>query len=225
MIIFKLCLSICLASFCGLVALRLPLGYSIVRDRSRCDVCAKPLKWYHEIPIISYLLLRGRCAYCHRRIYPGIFWIEVIGLIIGIEASLQHTVNAYLLILVGLTIALGAMTDYIFLSIWPVTLIPAYLACIIFNFPNWHQLIFIGLFSLFIIGFYFCCRPRFGLGDCEILILISLLTPSQTTLQIVLIACSLALIGFLILYHKHHHRILMPFIPFILIAFILRFLF
>ncbi len=41
--------------------------------RSACPSCGKQLRWYHNIPVISYLLLRGKCAFCHARIsiqYP-----------------------------------------------------------------------------------------------------------------------------------------------------------
>jgi leader peptidase (prepilin peptidase)/N-methyltransferase len=60
-------------SFVGLVAFRLPRGGSIVGPRSACDSCDTQIAAYDNIPVVSWLLLRGRCRTCHARIplrYP-----------------------------------------------------------------------------------------------------------------------------------------------------------
>ena len=57
-----------LGSFYLVLATRLPKKEDILTSRSRCDNCHKTLKWYHLIPIFSYVFLRGKCAYCHKRI-------------------------------------------------------------------------------------------------------------------------------------------------------------
>lgn len=51
-------------SFAGVVISRWPKGQSIVRPGSRCDTCEKPIKAWQNIPIFSWLFLRGRCHYC-----------------------------------------------------------------------------------------------------------------------------------------------------------------
>jgi len=72
-------------SFLNVCISRLPRGESIVRPRSRCPQCGKPIRWHDNIPILSWVLLRGRCRGCKQSIplrYPlveftvGIwFWI------------------------------------------------------------------------------------------------------------------------------------------------------
>lgn len=60
-------------SFLNVVILRLPAGESIVAPGSRCPRCGTPLRWYHNIPLASWLALRGRCAKCREPIswqYP-----------------------------------------------------------------------------------------------------------------------------------------------------------
>jgi leader peptidase (prepilin peptidase)/N-methyltransferase len=61
-------------SFLNVVILRLPAeGESIVYPASRCPACATPIRWYDNIPILSYLFLRGRCRACRGTIslqYP-----------------------------------------------------------------------------------------------------------------------------------------------------------
>jgi leader peptidase (prepilin peptidase) / N-methyltransferase len=60
-------------SFVGLVANRLPRGRSIVGPRSMCDSCGAQIAAYDNVPVVSWLLLRGRCRTCQARIpvrYP-----------------------------------------------------------------------------------------------------------------------------------------------------------
>lgn len=60
-------------SFLNVCILRIPADQSIVHGSSRCTSCLKPLKWFHNIPVVSWTLLRGKCAFCSARIsvqYP-----------------------------------------------------------------------------------------------------------------------------------------------------------
>ena len=60
-------------SFLNVVILRTVSGESIVFPGSKCPKCQNSLKWYHNIPLLSYLFLRGKCAYCKEHIsfqYP-----------------------------------------------------------------------------------------------------------------------------------------------------------
>lgn len=56
-----------------MVILRLPQNESIVYPASHCPKCKEPLKWWHNIPLLSWIVLRGRCYYCKEPIsvqYP-----------------------------------------------------------------------------------------------------------------------------------------------------------
>jgi len=53
-----------IGSFLNVVIYRIPKGESIVFPASKCQSCQTPLKWYHNIPVISWLALRGKCAFC-----------------------------------------------------------------------------------------------------------------------------------------------------------------
>ena len=53
-----------IGSFLNVVIYRIPNNESIVFPASKCQSCQKPLKWYHNIPIFSWLFLRGKCAFC-----------------------------------------------------------------------------------------------------------------------------------------------------------------
>ncbi|HSG29653.1 MAG TPA: prepilin peptidase [Candidatus Krumholzibacterium sp.] len=67
-------------SFLNVVIYRLPLGKSVVSPRSFCPGCGRTIKWYENVPVVSYLLLRGRCHGCGSRIpfrYPV---VELLGM-------------------------------------------------------------------------------------------------------------------------------------------------
>jgi leader peptidase (prepilin peptidase) / N-methyltransferase len=57
-------LGLCVGSFLNVVIARVPAGQSIVRPRSRCPKCGYTLTWYDNIPLVSWLMLRGRCRGC-----------------------------------------------------------------------------------------------------------------------------------------------------------------
>jgi len=64
---------IIVGSFLNVVIYRIPKGESIIFPASKCQSCQTPLKWYHNIPLFSWLLLKGKCSFCNEPIakqYP-----------------------------------------------------------------------------------------------------------------------------------------------------------
>lgn len=62
-------------SFLNVCIYRIPAGRSIVSPGSSCPGCGTPIRWYQNLPVLSFLLLRGRCAACGVKIswrYPAI---------------------------------------------------------------------------------------------------------------------------------------------------------
>lgn len=62
-------------SFFGVLIDRIPRGESILWGRSHCDFCKKPLRWFELIPVVSFIMQRGRCKRCKKRLsasYPAI---------------------------------------------------------------------------------------------------------------------------------------------------------
>jgi len=68
-----------IASFLNVVIWRVPRGESIVRPGSHCPKCGAAIRWYQNIPILSWLALRGRCANCKAPISPRYILIETLG--------------------------------------------------------------------------------------------------------------------------------------------------
>jgi leader peptidase (prepilin peptidase)/N-methyltransferase len=95
--ILALVFGLLIGSFLNVCIHRWPRGRSVVKPRSHCVRCRKTIAWYDNIPVLSYLLLRGRCRYCHRHIslrYPTVelltallwFWF-VLKLGLTLEAA------------------------------------------------------------------------------------------------------------------------------------------
>jgi leader peptidase (prepilin peptidase)/N-methyltransferase len=66
-------------SFLNVVIYRVPLGISVVTPPSHCPACDKPIAAYDNIPIVSYVILRGRARCCGAKMSPRYLVVELIG--------------------------------------------------------------------------------------------------------------------------------------------------
>ena len=54
----------CIGSFLNVCIHRVPRGESLIRPPSRCPQCEKPIRWSDNVPLVSWLVLRGKCRHC-----------------------------------------------------------------------------------------------------------------------------------------------------------------
>jgi leader peptidase (prepilin peptidase) / N-methyltransferase len=87
--LFVILFGLAVGSFLNVCIARLPRHESIVTPRSYCPRCERPIRWYDNIPLVSYLLLRGRCRDCGGRISPLYPAVEIItaGLLVAAWAQ------------------------------------------------------------------------------------------------------------------------------------------
>lgn len=81
-------IGITVGSFLNVCIFRIPNGQSIVRPRSRCPVCGTAIPWYLNVPILSYIMLLGRCAACHVKIplrYPAVEFLTGVLFLMGLR--------------------------------------------------------------------------------------------------------------------------------------------
>jgi leader peptidase (prepilin peptidase)/N-methyltransferase len=76
-------------SFFNVLIVRLPGGESVIRPASRCPSCSTPIRWYDNIPVLSYLVLRGRCRHCSARIS---FRYVLVELVVCLLSALMHQI-------------------------------------------------------------------------------------------------------------------------------------
>jgi leader peptidase (prepilin peptidase)/N-methyltransferase len=125
-----------LGSFLNVVAARVPLRRSIVSPGSSCMSCERAIAWYDNVPLVSWLLLRGRCRHCGVRIpfrYPAVelatgllvagcvlaFGLTLDALVAAVFCSLlvavsatdlEHRIIPNRIVVPGAAVVLGAQT-------------------------------------------------------------------------------------------------------------------
>ena len=86
-----------IGSFINVVIYRLPAGLSLIEPGSHCPACKHPIRWYDNVPVVGWILLRGRCRDCRAEIsarYPTIeAATAALFLVLGVVECLSGGVN------------------------------------------------------------------------------------------------------------------------------------
>jgi leader peptidase (prepilin peptidase) / N-methyltransferase len=179
--IFLTCVGAAVGSFLNVLIFRIPEGQSIVLPSSHCQKCGHAVRVYDNIPIISYLILRGKCRDCHEKISLQYPIVEAITAIMSLLLFLKFGLSLKYLFSFIFTCALIVITfidlrhqiipDVISLPGIPVFFL---LAVLFMNLTVWESLlgILIGGGCLFAIAFlYEIITKREGMGGGDIKLL------------------------------------------------------
>lgn len=171
-------------SFLNVVIGRLPEGLSVVWPGSRCPACRTPIAPHHNIPILSWLALRGRCAACRASISVRYPVVEALTGFLFAACAARFGPSPALLAAMAFSGALVAVT-FIDLDIFeipdeitlPGLAVFAVLRPIVFDVPWWSGLVgaILGAaFLLFVRWLYFAYRgtEAMGLGDVKLIAMI-----------------------------------------------------
>jgi len=230
--IFFAILGAAIGSFLNVLIHRLPEESSIIFPASRCPRCGKAIRFYDNIPVISYILLRGRCRDCGERIafrYPLVeaitaafslllFWkygvtfqwlvsfAFVCALIVITFIDLDHQIIPHILTLTGIPVF--AFLAVLFMGLTPID---AFLG------------IMIGAGSLYFVAVYYEAltgREGMGGGDVNLLAMLGAFLGWKSLLFILLVSSLLgAVIGLaLILFKGKDMKYAVPFGPFLCLA-------
>ncbi|HAR3904533.1 TPA: prepilin peptidase, partial [Staphylococcus aureus] len=159
-------------------------SFDYLHRRSKCDYCNSSLKWYELMPIISFLLLKGRCRNCRKRISLTHFLGETFALIPIVFIKYDFTyVNATLFITTYVFLLIFTMTDITSLML-DCRLIIIY--CIVsLSLSMIYPVAFI-IISMTTHIFYFLFRAYIGYGDVLLISALSLFFPLQFTIYVIL---------------------------------------
>lgn len=227
--LYSLLVGLALGSFMNVCIYRIPLEKSIISPSSSCPNCGKKIRFYDNIPLISYLLLLGRCRRCHHPIswrYPAVEAITgllSLALFIRYGLSLQYL----LFLLFAATLVTISFIDLDHQIIPDVLSIPGIVAGLAAAFipgnVSWFDSI-IGIIggggTLFLVGLIYeklTGKQGMGGGDVKLLAMIGAWM-GWRSLPFVLLVSSLtgAIIGsiFLLAAGKGY-RVKIPFGPFL----------
>lgn len=220
-------------SFLNVVILRLPdPDQSIVFPASHCPKCSSPLHWYENIPVISYLFLRGRCAHCGVSISLQYPLVELIMALLGaaLMARFQLSVTtagyflfcAALVVIIFIDIRHQIIPDIISLP----GIVLGFLFSLISPTLSWQSSL-IGLLAgggvLYAVAFfYFLLRRADGMGggDIKLLAMIGAWLGWQSLLFVIFASSfSGSIVGLIAMqYQKKGGRTRIPFGPFLSLA-------
>lgn len=84
-------LGACVGSFLNVVIYRIPAGLSVNHPkRSFCPLCKAPIPWFRNIPLLSWLQLRGKCADCHAKIPMRYWFVELVTALLFVACWKWH---------------------------------------------------------------------------------------------------------------------------------------
>lgn len=224
-------LGLIVGSFLNCLVYRLPKGESFLKGRSRCPKCKHELVWQDLIPVFSFLILRGRCRYCHQKIslqYPIIEMATgLIFLLIFIQfpvSNLQDFINLGFILSISSFLIVIFAYDFKHYLIPDKVVYPAILITFIYQFfkslrfGTLTPLLSAFLASAFFLMIFLVSQGRWmGLGDVKLAFLIGLFLSWPKILVALFLAFFIgAIIGVgLIIAHKKTLKSEVPFGPFL----------
>jgi len=235
--IFVFILGAVVGSFSNVLIYRLPEKMSIVKPGSHCFNCGTPIKWYDNIPILSWLILGGKCRHCKAKISPQYFLVELFTAIMYVLTYLYFglSVSTFLLCLIETALIVISFIDYKTYEISDSMLI-LMLACAIPMFFLKENLMestyaekLIGAGSVLLIYLIILIisriikKPLLGFGDVKLLIVMALIINYKVMILVIILASILALIVEIVI--KRKKKEIIPFGPYLAAAFIIAMFF
>jgi leader peptidase (prepilin peptidase) / N-methyltransferase len=214
--------ALALGSFLNVVAHRVPARRSLVRPRSACGACGHEIASRDNIPVLSYLLLRGRCRHCSARISPMYPFVEVLTAALAVacvaafgltaEAALAFGFCAVLVTLSAIDLRHRIVPNRIVLPAAALVLV-AHTA--IDPSPAW------ALGALGGAGFLFAAALAYpkglGMGDVKLALLLGAMLGASVSVALFL-GFLLSLVPAVVLFARHGRaarKMAVPLVPFL----------
>jgi leader peptidase (prepilin peptidase)/N-methyltransferase len=188
-----------IGSFLNVCIYRLPRQLSVVHPPSRCGACGRTLRWYHNVPVVSWLALRGRCAFCGASVsaqYPIVEIVTAIAFVLVAWVTPVGPLLAARLLLACLLIVLFGidLEHQILPNVITLPGIAAGFAFALAGPPGWRDsllgiLLGGGLLYGVAAGYYLVRKEEgMGMGDVKMLAMIGAFLGWQAVLLTVVLA-------------------------------------
>lgn len=156
--IFTFIFGLCIGSFLNVVILRLKSGQRIVNDRSYCPKCKKQLKWYDNVPVLSFIFLKGKCRYCQKKISWQYILVELATGVLFLISTFFYTsivliVYYWIIISFLVIIFVYDLKYYLILDkiVWPaIGVIFLFRGCLFLLENNFSYLALINYYALLV---------------------------------------------------------------------------
>ncbi len=184
-----------------------------ISSRSICPNCKKQLFWYHNIPLLSYLFLKGKCGFCKDKISIQYPLVEIITMFLGIyiykfnDYSINvNTISIFFIFVILLTLSIIDLK---------IKVIPEYLSIVALFIAIFSQNDFLNssIYALSLIGFFYIIkaiseivfkREIFGEGDLLIFgIVAAILINIKLIFNFFLLTSLISIIYFIFIYFQN----------------------
>ncbi|MCI6498555.1 prepilin peptidase [Lachnospiraceae bacterium HCP1S3_C3] len=207
---------ILIGSFLNVCIYRIPEKQSVVVVRSHCMSCGKQIKWYDLVPLVSFLILRGRCRYCKAKLswqYPA---VEALN---GILYGIIVLVNGFNVTSILYCLATSALLALSIIDWRTYEIPPSFnifigilgIIRLILDLPHWYNYV-IGFVSVsgFLLLIFLVTKGRgIGFGDVKLMAAAGLLLGWKLIILSLGLGCVLgSIIHITLMYVKDKDRVL-----------------
>ena len=214
-------------SFLNVLIYRLPRQISIIAPHSFCPNCRKPIRWYENIPILSFVLLRGKCSGCQKPISIRYPVVEILTAFLFVYAFSRYALRYEFFFIIFFFCALTAIAfvDFSFQVIPDIISMPGMIAGIIFQIVRGE--FFVGIVGMLfggglillirVIGGKVYKKEVMGLGDVYLTAMIGAFVGFPLIIPAIFIAALVgAFLGVIFIVSTHQSRESpIPFGPFL----------
>jgi len=218
-----------IGSFLNVCIYRIPAGESVVTPRSRCPHCLTTICWYHNLPVFSWILLKGHCAYCGAPFsvrYPLVETLTGVLFVLFFYRFGFHpaTPVAWLLVASLVTISMIDLDHQIIPDVISLPGIPiGFLCAFLLPWVSWQSsllgiLLGGGILLAIALGYEWLTKQEgMGLGDVKLLAMLGAFLGAPAILPIIFLASIMGtLVGVpLMLIKRAGRKLAIPFGPFL----------
>ena len=233
--IFVIIIGLVYGSFLNVLIARIPNDENVAFPASHCPKCKTPLKIYHNIPVFSWLFLRGKCAFCKEKISIQYPIVELLSGLIFAAVFFKLGIS-YMSLMIALSfsflLALSVIDFYIkmvpdslnLLAMSAAIMAAMSLQGFVLNFQN--ALLFMGGFAMlrFYLS-YFMKREALGEGDLMVAGTMGAMVGVQLGLMAIFVSAILALPVMMMMRNETDESKMVPFVPFLALALFIVYIF